>query len=223
MRGVNKYFLYPVSTSGVNSGFYRIMFIDLDKHIGPGTVAAFRMGDEKAFEAIYHLCFSVLCLYAENFIRDEEEARDIVQGTFEKLWKRRAGFEDARRIAGFLCLTVTNKCIDHKKEVNRRARHYNNIALASNIENDVLRAMFPVDMIQRVRDEIERLPVQCRKVMRMSYVEGKKIDEIAAALHLSANTVRNQRARGRELLKHRLKNLFFEIGALVATILSIKP
>jgi RNA polymerase sigma-70 factor (family 1) len=197
------------------------MLIHLDKYMGAGMVASFKRGDEKAFKIIFDACYRLLCFYAENIIQDKQGSKDIVQECFEKLWERRSNFESAEHIEGFLCLSVTNKCIDHIRTAGRRARHEQDILLATDMENDMLRSVFQLDRVQRVREEIESLPPQCRKIMRMSYVEGMTIEQIAAELNLSRHTVRNQRARGRELLKPRLRNIFLEICAFLATIFSI--
>jgi len=197
------------------------MLIRLDKYMGPGMVASFRMGDEQAFKTVFEVCFPLLCLYAWNIVQDKQEAEDIVQECFQKLWEKRDKIQSVEHIEGFLCLSVTNKCIDHIRTSERKARHEQEILLTMDTENDLLKSVFQVDVIQRLHDEIESLPPQCRKIMRMTYVEGMKIEEIAAGLNLSRNTVRSQQARGRGLLKPRLRNIFMDICAFLATIFSI--
>ena len=48
----------------------------------------------------------------------------------------------------------------------------------------------------------------CRKVFTLSYMEGLDIKEVAEKLDISPHTVKSQRARAKQLLQERLKDLF---------------
>lgn len=60
----------------------------------------------------------------------------------------------------------------------------------------------------QIRNEVERLPEAMRKVFNLTLLD-MSIPEIAEALDISENTVRNQRARAREILRARLKDKIF--------------
>ena len=55
---------------------------------------------------------------------------------------------------------------------------------------------------------IDSLPEECRKVFKLSYMEGDDINEVARKLNISTHTVKSQRARAKQLLRERLKDLF---------------
>ena len=65
---------------------------------GPGIVhseterdriARIRAGDEAAFEALFHEYYDPLCRYAAQFLGNRDQAEDIVQGVFARVWRDR--------------------------------------------------------------------------------------------------------------------------------------
>jgi RNA polymerase sigma-70 factor (ECF subfamily) len=59
-----------------------------------------------------------------------------------------------------------------------------------------------------IKNEIDKLPEAMQKVFNLTLMD-MSIPEIAIALKVSENTVRNQRARAREILRERLKDWVF--------------
>jgi RNA polymerase sigma-70 factor (ECF subfamily) len=66
--------------------------------------------------------------------------------------------------------------------------------------------------VRFISSEIEKLPPQCRQVVRLAIIEGKSAPEIAEELNIAYQTVLNQKAKGVALLrtailKHKLLSL----------------
>lgn len=68
--------------------------------------------------------------------------------------------------------------------------------------------------MEEIFQTIERLPNECRKVFKLSYIEGMEICKVAETLHISENTVKTQRLRARKFLKENLKDLFSLIALI---------
>ena len=68
--------------------------------------------------------------------------------------------------------------------------------------------MIEEELHRRIRNEVERLPEAMKKVFNLTLLD-MSISEIAEVLEVSENTVRNQRARAREILRARLKDKIF--------------
>ena len=71
--------------------------------------------------------------------------------------------------------------------------------LTDQIETEVLTELFQA---------IEKLPAECGKVFKLSYLEGLPIEDVAQKLEISVYTVKSQRARARKLLQENLKDLY---------------
>ena len=63
---------------------------------------------------------------------------------------------------------------------------------------------------QKLNHWLESLPTECRKIIDMS-VSGMKNDEIAKALNISINTVKNQKVKGFKILKELYKDEYLTI------------
>lgn len=84
--------------------------------------------------------------------------------------------------------------VEKGKEVNSTLEY-----IDSRIESDFLWEVF---------NSIERLPKQCSRILKLSYLEGKNNAEIADFMGISINTVKSQKARAKLLLREYLKNIF---------------
>ena len=106
-------------------------------------------------------------------------------------------------------LSVRNACLNYNRDYARvRKISFNDSELetfAEVRENDF---MIEEDVHRQIRNEVERLPEAMRKVFNLTLLD-MSIPEIAKTLDISENTVRNQRARAREILRARLQDKIF--------------
>ena len=182
-------------------------------------------GDQQAFRAIFSRHYRALCFFATSVVADAQEAEDIVQDVFSRFWDKRAGFPTTAAMKAFLYISVKNACLNHLK--SREPRNEREKAFAYLHESDDLSAFDPVlaetEIIGELYREIENLPAQCRRVFTLSYLQGKKNDEIAGSLGISYNTVRTQKLRALKLIRSGLlkKNLLPALTAYLAFLKGI--
>lgn len=156
----------------------------------------------KAFAFFFDLHYSPLCYFAERLVKDQQVAEDIVEETFMKLWDKRADFESEHGIKAFLYITTRNACINIIKQSQRdTVSQAEMLYLAEKKEGFILNEMIRAEVLRVISQELDRLPMQCRTILKMSYVKGLKNHEIADKLEISVHTVRNQKARGLQLLR----------------------
>ena len=179
----------------------------MNEQVGDELVAEFNKGNPRSFSSIFNTYYSALCFFAERMILNKEEAEDIVGESFVKLWRLHENFETMQNIKAFLYITTKNACLNFIKQSERTAKNKSDLVYTlAKKEDHVLTEITKVEVLREVHAAIESLPPQCRKIVRMSFVEGMKNDEIAQQLSLSVNTVRNQKARAVYLLKMKLLN-----------------
>ena len=85
------------------------------------------IGKEKTFDYFFRQYFAALCFFAQSIIHNEEDAKDIVQDCFIKLWDDDSALEEkADTVKSFLYTMVRNRCIDYvrKKKVITKATHH---------------------------------------------------------------------------------------------------
>lgn len=158
-----------------------------------------------SFDWLYRKYFSVLVLFARKFLRDRSAAEDIVSDVFYKLWAKATRFESEAAARSFLYISTRNACINSLARQSREQAAMGRLGYEARKEapgmvlNDIIR----LEVMRQVLHCLDQLPPGCRKVMRMSFVQGLSNREIANMLRLSINTVRNQRTRGIHLIRKR--------------------
>jgi RNA polymerase sigma-70 factor (ECF subfamily) len=145
-----------------------------------------------------------------------DEAEDVVQKMFCKLWDQRTELNIKTSIKSYLYRAVHNSCLNRIKQTKTRAEHnqrytYNmpDTAGSSSIEYSELQ--------QQIAKALETLPPKCREVFELSRMQQLSYAEIAERLGISANTVENHIAKALKLLRGSLKD--FLAILLILTLL----
>ena len=151
-----------------------------------------------------------MCFYAAKYLHDADDAKDVVQEIFVKLWEKETDFENSYALSAFLYSSVYHACMNRLATAGIHQRHHNRILKQSTSEDS---ANYVTDRIEdevlwEVFAAIESLPVECRKIFKLSYMEGFDIQKVAEELNISIHTVKSQRARAKKLLQERLKDVF---------------
>ncbi|HEX6635386.1 MAG TPA: sigma-70 family RNA polymerase sigma factor [Usitatibacter sp.] len=156
--------------------------------------------DREAEAALYRLLAPRVRLYGRRHLRDEEEARDLMQhvmvATLEKL---RAGeLREPARIASFVFGMCRMMTMDMRRGARRREELLE--MYAGDLEIADI-AVAPRLDEARVAACLERLAERERSVLVLSFYEDEPADRVGAALGLSAGNVRVVRHRAIEKLR----------------------
>lgn len=171
----------------------------------PEIIARLRRGERKALDPIFDTFFASLCYFANKMIDDKMQSQDIVIENFVKVWERRETFEDAKSIKAFLYISVKNSCINHIRSRKSQEKGYKKIAeMVEVVEQDAEQMRIKAEILRMVTQEIPNLPEKCGLIMQLIFRDGLTVQEIANRLGLSPATVRNQKARGLQLMRQSL-------------------
>lgn len=141
--------------------------------------------------------------FALRLLGDTEEARDIVQEIFLRLWTKKDTLKEYRNLEAFAMTMTRNLCLDKLKSASSR-----NLGLDE--KRDVPEHKTPYSMtelsdnMQLIRQAMKSLPEQQRTVIHMRDVEGCDFDEIAEVMGLSMNNVRVILSRARKKIRDTL-------------------
>ena len=177
---------------------YRPIITDQDQ----AMVEALKSGNSQAMISFFNLYYAPLCYFAERMIYDRQAAEDIVEDTFMKLWKKHTDFATIQNIKAFLYITTRNACLNLLKQYQRDAASRKEMAYLNGDSDDfVLNSIIRTEVMAEIYRQIEKLPTQSRKVLKMSVFDNMRNHEIAAALDVSIHTVKNQKVRAMQLLR----------------------
>jgi len=177
--------------------------------IEAGLAKLIQNGDQKAFEILFKTWYPRLCAYAFNYTHQWETAEDIVKDFFLALWNSRTNFEVKTSLGGYLLCSVKNLCINYiQRDKNRKfsllAVDVNQLEFDCNepFTDDYLNNnLFAHELELRIHAEVEKLPVQCREIFKLSRFEGHSHKKIANLLNISENTVKVQIYRAIKTIK----------------------
>ena len=179
-----------------------------------------KKGGPDALQSLLKQYYSPLCLFAERLVADRAAAEDIVGESFIKLWNKRGDFESTQNIKAFMYITVRNACLNYLKQAKRDSLNQKQLAyLTGEKEEFVLNEMIRAEVLKEVMNEINNLPEQCGKVLKLAYLDGLKNQEVAKVLNISVHTVKNQKARAIQLLKTRLRDRDIMAFLLLCTLI----
>lgn len=175
-----------------------------------------RTGDHIAYQQIFERFYGVLYLHALKILRDEDEAKDIVQELFEMLWRKKESLVLTGKLSAYLYAATRNlvlNLIEHRKV---KGRYLN--SLREFMEQDNCLTDFQVrekELKNIIEQEIAALPVRMGEIFKLSRTEHLSHKEIAARLQLSELTVKTQVKRALKLLKPKFG---FIIGLILTFI-----
>lgn len=141
---------------------------------------------------------------ARLFVDDRDAAEDIVQEAFLRLARHTADIESVDRAPAYLRSIVLNLARDHNRRGLVSLRHHATAGREIDVVDDP-----GVDLTDRlardaehlrVLESVRRLPIRQRDCITLRYFEELPIDQIAATLGLSPNSVKTHLRRGLEHL-----------------------
>lgn len=158
-------------------------------------------------ELLYKKFYVKLYLYAQTFLGDEDEAKDIVSGVFQRVWEDWNN-GDGKHItepgSSFLYTAVRNRCLD-KIRHNRASDNYAQMVNGSGrLENDEEVADFE-QRIEKVHEAVKQLPEPGQTVLRCVYFLKLSYRQTAEKLGMSENMVHKHMVRMFRMLREMLK------------------
>jgi RNA polymerase sigma-70 factor, ECF subfamily len=139
-------------------------------------------------QAAYATYFPIIREKCRRMLRDPDEAQDVAQETFIRLWQARLRDEDPRRVTAWVYRTSTHLAIDRLRRrqsgvAPERPEELPEVAQVGSLESSV-----------QARQELERfarhLPADELEVVLLSRVDGLTQLEIAEVAQVSERTVR---------------------------------
>jgi RNA polymerase sigma-70 factor (ECF subfamily) len=152
-------------------------------------------------EREYNECVTT---YADNVyrfilknLRHEEDARDVVQTAFEKMWRNKDEV-DAQKSKSYLFTVAYHQMIDHIRKVKR-------IQLREEFGDEMKVQNRPVNNLKKVLDEaLSRLSETQRSLVLLKDYEGYSYEEIGEIMNLNPSQVKVYLHRARVQLKEYL-------------------
>ena len=171
-----------------------------------------RAGDMDAFEALYRTYWQRLCAFAFRYVHSKEDAEEVAQDVFFRIWRGRADWVPAGAVRNYLYLAVRNAARDRleRAAVARRwggggggGGRLGEVETPSEIETELEAA----ELVAAVERALAELPPKRSAVCRLRLIDGLSYAQIADRLGICQKTVETQLARGLKSLRDRIRPL----------------
>lgn len=165
--------------------------------------------DEGSFKELYFRFFSKLCRFSYYITGSKEQAEEIVQSLFAKLWEQRQTLRIESKIESYLYVSVRNASYGFLKSSHHKKQRETLYAEEKPEEHIFDKEAF----LNKLQEALNELPEQCRGIYCMKNLEGMSYKEIAENLGISERTVDTQLYRALKKLREKMqkyKNTFFQ-------------
>jgi RNA polymerase sigma factor (sigma-70 family) len=141
---------------------------------------------------------------ARLFVDDRDAAEDIVQEAFLRLARHADRVDAIERAPAYLRSIVLNLARDHNRRGLVSLRHHATTGRDVDVGDDTADQLVRSEEHARVLDAVRRLSARQRDCVTLRYFEEYPIDQIAATLGLSANSVKTHLQRAMAALDRSL-------------------
>jgi RNA polymerase sigma-70 factor (ECF subfamily) len=166
-------------------------------------------GDKKSFHVLFTELYPLLHNIAIQYVNEVDDAKDIVQNAFLKLWENRQTIKQNSNLRNYLFTLVKNACIDYIRKKQNYNQHVSSIY---NVEFDVNLVVLEETsyeeyekILTNIELAVDSLPEKCRDVFKLSKYNKLSNKEVSTKLKISIKTVEAQLSKATKILRSELQ------------------
>jgi RNA polymerase sigma-70 factor (family 1) len=169
-------------------------------------VERLQKGDIEAFDLIYEKYSGRLYSFSLKYLRSKEEAEELIQSVFLKLWENYKNLKKESSFKSYLFTITYNEICKIFRKRNYQQKFIND----SLYENP--RSSFEIEeeidyksILDSVQQVVDKLPEMQKNIFLKSREEGKSAKEIAKEIGISPGTVDNYISKAMKSIRVRLR------------------
>jgi len=169
-------------------------------------VDAVRRRDQDAFREIVHRYERRLIAVIRRFVSDPDQAEDLAQETFLRVYQRIDQFDPSRRFGPWLFQIGVNLALDHLRRQRRKGwlRFFADRGHDRTVDPPQADPRQQADLRQEVLQVLQQIPEKYRTVLILRDLENFTTSDIAAILQRQETTIRWRLAEAR----HRFQEIW---------------
>ena len=139
-----------------------------------------------------------LLIVASDMLGSHQEAEDVLQDLFIKLWQRKDTLDNVYNPEGYATRVLKNLCIDRIRAARPEDR------VTDDLTGQDIQPVEHLEEIKILSDAIQELPMNQRKVLEMRIMGEMSYDEISEETGMSQLTLRVLLSRARKTLRKKI-------------------
>ena len=186
-------------------------------------IEAAQSGDTTAFRRLVERHQRRAFAIALGMVRDENDARDLVQEAFLRVYRGLDRFQGGSSFFTWFYRIVTNLAIDFMRKPGRKEAEHDDARLRPDAADEAdfpfvsrIDGAEPLDVVHRqqlgarLSAALEALPPYHRGVVLMREIEGMSYEEMAEAMNVSKGTIMSRLFHARQKLQRALADCYLE-------------
>ena len=171
------------------------------------VISKLKEGDVASFDHIFKKYHRKVYYFANSYLKNREEAEDVVQDVFMNLWRHRDQINEHYIFSKYLFkITYNETCKRFRKRASDK-RHLEEILQSASIEDDSTKLDIEYNNLVETKDLLIRsLSERQKEVLRLSTEEHLTSEEISQKLNISKKTVENYLSAARAYLRKSLND-----------------
>lgn len=170
-------------------------------------VERMQQGDTTAFELLFKYYYPGLVVFASNIVLNKDEAEELVQDFFVRLWENRHSLKSDNPLKNYLFTSVKNRSINFLKSAQVKKNVIEELKRQMESEMRYNPDIYTdTELQQKLKLAFTKLPPRTAEIFTLSRFKGLSNDEIALSLELSKRTVETQISNALKILRKELQN-----------------
>lgn len=172
--------------------------------------------NKEAFTEIYNRYALNLADFAISKLNQVEDAQDIIHDLFIKLWEGRLSLVITANLKTYLFTLVRYKIIDKIRHDITRKKYANTVhRLANYFDNGTNQQLEARELNLLLQNSLKKMPPKVQEIYHLSRHQHNSVAEIAKALNISTQTVKNQLSKALRHLKKSIGDVIIIIAILI--------
>lgn len=150
--------------------------------------------DQMAYKELFELFYLPLRQFAILFVKNRENAEEIVSDVFLSIWEKRKRLESISNLKVYLYIATKNTALNYLKTQNR----YTTVDMdqlpveLTSLYFDPEQILITSEMQKKIFQAVDALPARCRLIFKLLKEDQLKYREVAEVLNLSVKTIEAQ-------------------------------
>lgn len=178
------------------------------KYHGEQLTKLLKQGNILAFDEIYKEYCQRLYGFVIKFVKQKEDAEEIVQEVFLKIWESREKLDIYSSFEAYLFTMAYNITINMLRKRMHQDKYVNHLKSIQTLGEaaDTIDEVEYGELTAKVKSLLDQLSPRQREIFYLSREKGLSHDAIAEKLNISANTVKNHLVSSLKFLRSNLDN-----------------